>query len=76
MGFRNYIRGACPEGIFGDGDIEEDSQENNNRETSSEWQYSLNGYCEKCDSIVYNDNGTCPDCHQPTKEKHHWYKKV
>jgi hypothetical protein len=69
MGYRDYLRDACSEAVFG-----EDNDENNTMSSVSEakWVYSTNGYCENCKVVVYNDKGTCPICHNPTKEKHHW----
>ena len=73
MGFRNYLRDSCPEGVFGD--IEDDEEIDDEEISKIKWMFTPNGYCEKCNSIIYNDNGACPDCHEPTKVKYHWYKK-
>ena len=73
MNYRDYLRDTCSEAVFGEED--ENTEKKAIKSISkSKWRYSANGYCEICKVIVYNDNGTCPLCSNPTKEKYHWYK--
>ena len=73
MGFKQYMIDNVPEQVFGDSS-EEPSNETKPEVSKSKWQYSPNGYCEKCKVVIYSDNGVCPNCHNPTKEKYHWCK--
>lgn len=79
MGYRDYMKGNCPEAVYGDENDEESESFqfiSSSLKEKINWDYSPNGYCEVCKVVVYEDKGRCPDCNRLTKNKYHWQKKV